>query len=98
MSQQIEDKSLTTNKDTKSLFFLQDLSFLYENATKQLTTIVCPDNIATSKYGKKCYKLLVFAKRQSREREGEKEEARETQRSMPSNKNVEVLGITKLYT
>ena len=45
---------------------------MYENATKQLTTIVCPDNIATSKYGKKCYKLLVFAKRQSREREGER--------------------------
>ena len=42
---------------------------MYENATKQLTTIVCPDNIATSKYGRKCYKLLVFAKRQSRERE-----------------------------
>ena len=40
---------------------------MYENATKQLTTIVCPDNIATSKYGKKRYKLLVFAKRQSRE-------------------------------
>ena len=41
---------------------------MYENATKQLTTIVCPDNIATSKYGRKCYKLLVFAKRKSRER------------------------------
>ena len=41
---------------------------MYENATKQLTTIVCPDNIATSKYGKKRYKLLVFAKRQSRVR------------------------------
>ena len=52
---------------------------MYENATKQLTTIVCPDNIATSKYGKKCYKLLVFAKRQSRERGGERREgARET--------------------
>ena len=49
---------------------------MYENATKQLTTIVCPDNIATSKYGRKCYKLLVFAKRQSRERE-RKEERRE---------------------
>ena len=45
---------------------------MYENATKQLTTIVCPDNIATSKYGKKRYKLLVFAKRQSRERGGER--------------------------
>ena len=42
---------------------------MYENATKPLTTIVCPDNIASSKYGKKRYKLLVFAKRQSRERE-----------------------------
>ena len=52
---------------------------MYENATKQLTTIVCPDNIATSKYGKKCYKLLVFAKRQSREREErEREGARAT--------------------
>ena len=48
---------------------------MYENATKQLTTIVCPDNIATSKYGKKCYKLLVFAKRQSREREREEGES-----------------------
>ena len=42
---------------------------MYENATKQLTTIVCPDNIATSKYDKERYKLLVFAKRQHRERE-----------------------------
>ena len=52
---------------------------MYENATKQLTTIVCPDNIATSKYGKKRYKLLVFAKRQSRERGGEREREGEEQ-------------------
>ena len=69
---------------------------MYENATKQLTTIVCPDNIATSKYGKKRYKLLVFAKRQNRERE--ERGGRATQKSIPLNKNVEVLGITKLYT
>ena len=50
---------------------------MYENATKQLTTIVCPDNIATSKYGRKCYKLLVFAKRQSRERGKKREGGRE---------------------
>lgn len=49
---------------------------MYENATKQLTTIVCPDNIATSKYGKKCYKLLVFAKRQSKGRELERDRER----------------------
>ena len=46
---------------------------MYENATKQLTTIVCPDNIASSKYDKKRYKLLVFANRQSRERGGERD-------------------------
>ena len=55
---------------------------MYENATKQLTTIVCPDNIATSKYGKKRYKLLVFAKRQSRERGGVRVEERGGQRNI----------------
>ena len=55
---------------------------MYENATKQLTTIVCPDNIATSKYGKKRYKLLVFAKRQSRERGGERREGPEKNREV----------------
>ena len=55
---------------------------MYENATKQLTTIVCPDNIATSKYGKKCYKLLVFAKRQSRERDREGFKERGGQRNI----------------
>ena len=70
---------------------------MYENATKQLTTIVCPDNIATSKYGKKCYKLLVFAKRQSRERKW-REGGQRSIEQYTFEQKCRSIGITKLYT